>query len=139
MLSDLLAVDRSGRLLAVEVEPKAPSLVWTPAQATMYARVLHAWVADDCDAPPGWTAVITGMLEPRRALGLAVQLAPRFEVALPTNTEVVPVIAFQRGVPQQYVDGLWAVRQALLEEGVGDPALEVYEVSPSGRLVRVLA
>jgi hypothetical protein len=59
---DLLAVDRSGRLLAVEVKPRAPSLVWTPAQATMYARVLQAWVADDCDASPGWPAVVTGML-----------------------------------------------------------------------------
>ncbi|WP_029429559.1 hypothetical protein [Blastococcus sp. URHD0036] len=132
---DLLAVDRLGRLLAVEVKPKAPSLVWTPAQATMYARVLQAWVADDCDAQPGWTAVVTGMLEQRRALGLA----PRFEVALPRIPEVVPVIAFQRGVPQQYVDGLWAVQQALLEQGVGDPTLEVYEVSLSGRLDRVFA
>jgi hypothetical protein len=132
---DLLAVDGSGRLLAVEVKPKAPSLVWTPAQATMYARVLQAWVADDSDANPGWAAVVTGMLEQRRALGLA----PRLEIALPDVPEVVPVIAFQRGVPQQYVEGLWAVQQALLDEGVGDPALEVYEVSLSARLDRVFS
>jgi hypothetical protein len=132
---DLLAVDGSGRLLAVEVKPKAPSLVWTPAQATMYARVLQAWVADDSDANPGWAAVVTGMLEQRRALGLA----PRLEIALPDVPEVVPVIAFQRGVPQQYVEGLWAVQQALLDEGVGDPALEVYEVSLSARLDRMFS
>ncbi len=132
---DLLAVDRSGRLLAVEVKPKAPSLVWTPAQATMYARVLQAWVTDDSDGHPGWSAVVTGMLEQRRALGLA----PRFDVTLPDKPEVVPVIAFQRGVPKQYVDGLWSVQQALLEEGAGDPTLEVYEVSLSGRLDRVYA
>jgi hypothetical protein len=97
--------------------------------------VLQAWVADDSDANPGWAAVVTGMLEQRRALGLA----PRLEIALPDVPEVVPVIAFQRGVPQQYVEGLWAVQQALLDEGVGDPALEVYEVSLSARLDRMFS
>ena len=70
------------------------------------------------------------LLEQRRAPGLAARL----EVALPDVPEVVSVIAFQRGVSQQYVDGLWAVQQALLDEGVGGPALELYQVSLSGRL-----
>ena len=92
-------------------------------------------MTDDSDGHPGWSAVVTGMLEQRRAPGLA----PRLDVVLPDTPEVVPVIAFQRGVPKQYLDGLWAVQQALLEEGAGDPTLEVYEVSLSGRLDRVYA
>lgn len=130
---DLLALDRDGRLLAVEVKPSVSSLVWTPAQATMYARVLQAWVEDDAGDAPGWQTVVTGMLEQRRQLGLA----PRFPVMLPDQPVVVPVIAVQRGASSQLVSRLWKVQQALLDEGVGDPSLEVYQVSLSGRLDRI--
>jgi hypothetical protein len=130
---DLLALDRDGRLLAVEVKPSVSSLVWTPAQATMYARVLRAWVADDEADTPGWRAVVTGMLDQRRQLGLT----PRFSVTLPAVPDVVPVIAFQRGASSKLVARLWQVQQALLDEKVGDPTLEVYQVSLSGRLDQV--
>ena len=63
---DLLAVDLAGRLLAVEVKPSVSSLVWTPAQATMYARVLREWVKDDAQNDPGWHNVIRGMIDQRR-------------------------------------------------------------------------
>jgi hypothetical protein len=131
---DLLALDREGRLLAVEVKPNVSSLVWTPAQATMYARVLQAWVDDDSDNSPGWRAVVTGMLEQRRQLGLA----PRFTAELPDQPVVVPVIAVQRGASSELVSRLWKVQRALLDEGVRDPSLEVYQVSLSGRLDRIL-
>jgi hypothetical protein len=130
---DLLAVDEDGRLLAVEVKPSVSSLVWTPAQATMYARVLQAWVNDDDGDTPGWRAVITGMLEQRHQLGLAPQFAP----TLPDRPVVVPVIAVQRGASPELLRRLWKVQEALLGEGVGDPSLEVYEVSLSGRLNRI--
>lgn len=130
---DLLAVDRAGRLLAVEVKPSVSSLVWTPAQATMYSRVLTAWVADDDGNTPGWRAVVTGMLEQRQQLGLA----PPFEVQLPEKPIVVPVIAVQRGASPALIDRLWKVQRALIAEGVGDPSLEVYIVSLSGRLDRI--
>lgn len=130
---DLLAVDRDGRLLAVEVKPSVSSLVWTPAQAAMYAGVLQAWVDDDGAGTPGWRAVVTGMLDQRRQLGLA----PRLALALPDQPVVVPVIAVQRGASRELISRLWRVQQALLDEGVGDPSLEVYEVSLSGRLDRI--
>jgi hypothetical protein len=130
---DLLALDRDGRLLAVEVKPSVSSLVWTPAQATMYARVMQAWVDDDRADSPGWRAVVLGMLHQRRQLGLA----PRLIADLPEQPVVVPVIAVQRGANQELISRLWKVQQALLDEGVGDPSLEVYEVSLSGRLDRI--
>lgn len=132
---DLLALDRDGRLLAVEVKPSVSSLVWTPAQATMYSSVLKAWVDDDGAGSPGWRAVVLGMLEQRRQLGLA----PRFHVELPEAPVVVPVIAVQRGASSELLARLWKVQQALLNAGVGDPALEVYQVSLSGRLDRIHA
>lgn len=132
---DLLALDRDGRLLAVEVKPSVSSLVWTPAQATMYSKVLQAWVDDDAGHSPGWKAVVLGMLEQRRQLGLA----PRFAVTLPDTPVVVPVIAVQRGASSELLSRLWKVQQALLDAGVGDPALEVYQVSLSGRLDRIHA
>jgi hypothetical protein len=128
---DLLALDQSGRLLAVEVKPNAgSSIAWSAAQATMYARVLQAWIADDSDDKPGWRAVIEGMYEQRRRLGIA----PELPVRLPEQPKVVPVVALQRGVTQVHVQRLWAVQRALLAEGVGDPELSVYQVSLSGRL-----
>ena len=132
---DLLALDRDGRLLAVEVKPSVSSLVWTPAQATMYSKVLQAWVSDDVGDSPGWRSVVLGMLEQRRQLGLA----PRFRVELPDELVVVPVIAVQRGASGKLLARLWQVQQALLDAGVGDPALEVYQVSLSGRLDRLHA
>src|SRR4051812_23805010 len=96
---DLLALDDRGRLLAVEVKPHANSLVWTPAQATMYARVLQAWVEDDSAGTPGWQAVIRGMLHQRRKLGLA----DPFSVEPSEPPQVVPVIAFQRGASGRLV------------------------------------
>ena len=131
---DLLALDRRGRLLAVEVKPSVSSLVWTPAQATMYSRVLQAWVDDDSGESPGWQAVVTGMLQQRRQLGLA----PRISIDLPERPVVVPVIAVQRGASTELISRLWKVQEALLAEGVGDPSLEVYEVSLSGRLDRLV-
>lgn len=126
---DLLALDDKGRLMAIEVKPSVSSLVWTPAQATMYSQVLQAWIADD----PGWKTVVTTMLDQRQRLGLA----PPFVPNLPDVAQVVPVIAVQRGASATYLYRLWTVQQALLDAGVGDPALEVYEVSLSGRLTSV--
>ena len=92
----------------------------------MYARVLRAWVT--CDQE--WREVIDGMYDQRRKLGLASNLdRQRAE-----DPVVVPVVALQRGVERMSLNRLWAVQAALLAEGVGEPQLEVYEVSLSGRL-----
>jgi hypothetical protein len=56
---DLLAIDSSGRLLAVEVKPKGvPTIVWAPAQAIVYARLLHLWTRHDPDA----AQILSGMI-----------------------------------------------------------------------------
>ena len=85
-------------------------------------------------SPPS-RAVVLGLLEQRRQLGLA----PRFRVEQPDELVVVPVIAVQRGASGKLLARLWQVQQALLDAGVGDPALEVYQVSLSGRLDRLHA
>lgn len=51
---------------------------------------------------PGWKAVVTGMLDQRRQLGLA----PRVPAALPDEPVVVPVIAVQRGASPELVSRL---------------------------------
>lgn len=124
---DLLALDRAGRLLAVEVKPNSGgSIAWVAAQATMYARVMSAWVNDDDE----WNSVIAGMVGQRQLLGLA----PKGDFGLTGTPKIVPVVALQRGAPQHLIARMWAVQSALVEAGVGDPDLEVYEVSLSGRL-----
>ncbi len=128
---DLLALDAQGRLLAVEVKPRnVGSLVWSAAQATVYARLLQRWV----QAPPQGTDppvhVLEGMVEQRSRLGLAPASRPN----LPTTPVVVPVVAVQRGAKDVYLERLKAVQQALLDRGSGDPNLEMYEVSLAGRL-----
>jgi hypothetical protein len=48
---DLLALDSDGRLLTLEVKPKGVStIVWAPAQAIVYARLLHLWTRNDPQA-----------------------------------------------------------------------------------------
>ena len=60
-------------------------------------------------------------------------------VELPDELVVVPVIAVQRGASGKLLARLWQMQHALLDAGVGDPALEVYQVSLSGRLDRLHA
>jgi len=126
---DLLALDRAGRLLAVEVKPRGTStLRWAAAQATVYARLWERWLAAT-DLPHLAGEILDGMAEQREALGLS---KPRTSTGTPTN--VVPVVAVQRGASPVLLDDLRAVQRTLLEQGVGHPALELHEVSLSGRL-----
>jgi len=124
---DVLAIDTTEqRLIAVEVKPsKTSTLVWAPAQATMYASVLTEWMKRDED----WFAVVEGMVEQRRRLGLI----PRLEMSA-LKREVIPAVAVQRGANTKYMDRMWAVQDALVAAGAGHPDLKVYEVSLSGRL-----
>lgn len=128
---DLLALDARGRLLAVEVKPRGTgSIVWSTAQATVYARLLDRWVRT---APAGTDTpvqVLRGMLDQRTRLGLAPPGRPDVADA----PVVVPVVAIQRGANDKYLERMRAVQAALVQRGCGDPALEVYEVSMAGRL-----
>jgi len=126
---DLLAVDTAGRLLTVEVKPKgASTLRWAAAQATVYARLWERWLAAG-DLPDPAGEVLDGMAAQRAALGLSEPRPPSG-----TPTEVVPVVAVQRGASPVLQDDLRAVQQTLLDQGVGHTGLELCEVALSGRL-----
>jgi hypothetical protein len=124
---DLLGVDMQGRLLVVEIKPAdVSSIRWAAAQATVYAEILRRWVtADDLPAPAA--DVLNRMLNQRGQLGLGVLKAP----AVGPTPQVVPVVALPTGVKQTYLDGLLAVRAALLDAGY--PPVDVYELTLAGR------
>lgn len=137
---DLLALDATGRVLAVEVKPRGTgSIVWSGLQATVYARLLTRWIgtspAEDSHGlkvdPPA--TILRGMLEQRARLGLA----PTNRPDLPDRPIVVPVVALQRGWNVKYLDRLLKVQDAVLSSGCGDPTLEIYEVSMAGRMDRI--
>lgn len=127
---DLLAVDATGQLVAIEIKPgKASSLKWVPAQATMYAKVLQAWIDDD----PDWAEVITGSFAQRKALGLTPA-----HFTLPTlQRKVVPAVAYQRIASEKLIQQMYDVQDHLVACGVGDPEMTFYTVSISGRLDQV--
>ena len=126
---DLLALDSDGRLLAVEVKPKGVStIIWAPAQAIVYARLLHLWTRND----PQAAEIISGMISQRQDLHLLASRTPR-PVPMP---EVLPVVAVQRGMSQHHRERLFAVRHHLQEHGIEDAArLQIFEVTLAGRLL----
>lgn len=129
---DLLAVDDEGRLLTVEVKPRRTGAIrWAAAQATVYAKLFERWVNAEAAGTPTAGEIVHGMLDQRQQLGLAKRISPY----LADCPEVVPVVAVQRGAPDTYMEGFRKVQDALLTAGVGDPELELYEVTIAGRLV----
>jgi hypothetical protein len=124
---DLLGVDKSGRLLAVEIKPAdVGSIRWAAAQATVYAEILRRWVIAG-DLPTRADEVLNGMLNQRGQLGLGALKRP----ALGPTLQVVPVVALPTGVKQTYLDGLLAVRASLID--AGHPPVDVYELTLAGR------
>jgi hypothetical protein len=128
---DLLALDSAGRLLAVEVKPRAASTIaWAPAQAIVYARLLRLWSRHDPDAAD----ILSGMVEQRKKLRLIGTGTPVPQPRL----EALPVVAVQRGMSEQLRGRLFAVLNHLKNEGITEAAnLEVYEVTLAGRLLAV--
>ena len=128
---DLLALDSTGRLLAVEVKPKSVSTItWAPAQAIVYARLLNLWLRDDPDA----AEILSGMISQREVLGLVNSRTP-----VPSaQAEVVPVVAVQRGMSHELRGRLFTVRAHLENQAVKEASeLELYEVTLAGRLLPV--
>jgi hypothetical protein len=127
MECDVLAIDAAGHLVAIEIKPgSVSSLAWVAAQATMHANVLQHWISHD----NRWVEIIENSFSQRKALGL---VPPAFQLPELQPT-VVPAVAFQRVASPVYVQRMYEVQDALLTEGVGDPALTFYAVAPSGRL-----
>lgn len=131
---DLVALDRQGRLLAVEIKPKdVPTIAWSCAQATVYARLLERWVQARPQGTDRPVTILRGMLDQRARLGLA----PLERPALPETPKVVPVVGIGHGVSKSHLQQLQTVQKALLAAGCGDPDLEVHVVRLSGRLDRI--
>lgn len=126
---DLIAARRNGELLAIEVKPRnMASIVWSPAQAIVYARLLELWMRNDVDA----VAVIEWMERTRRALRLIRDEALSFD----SRAEVRPVVAIQRGSDDAVIDAMAAVRNHLANHGIAEAErLEISEVSLSGRII----
>jgi hypothetical protein len=109
---DALAIDRDGRLLAIEVKPGnllGPANLF---QVAMYVRLLRAWIdADEALA----REVLEGMARQRAALGLGLPEPNRLAAKL----EVVPVLAIGKPIidAQQIRHQFKIVRDALNEDG----------------------
>jgi hypothetical protein len=127
---DLLAVDSTGLLLAVEVKPKGvPTITWASAQAIVYARLLGLWLRHDPDA----AEILAGMIEQRKRLSLVNSQTP----VPSSHPGVAPILAVQRGMSQKLRDRLFTVRRHLIDQGVHEATeLKVYEVTLAGRLLR---
>jgi hypothetical protein len=137
---DLLALDRDGRVLAIEVKPAtSPGVAWVAGQAAMYARVLQEWIhrdatPDESTGYPGPRAVLEGMLAQRQALGHA----RGFNVSWTKDLIVTPVVVLQRGVAPVQRDYMLAVRDSLAKARIDQlQPVEIYEVSILGDFERV--
>lgn len=132
---DLLAVDRQGRVLIVEAKDGADTtgLGLALAQVGLYRRLFARWV-DVCSEA---ASILTGMLEQRRALGLAPDGA--YSVADPVTPEnLVPVIAIRPKVKNATVanERMVEVRNALEGQGVELPGLQIWLVHDDGAIER---
>jgi hypothetical protein len=128
---DLLAADGGTRLLTVEVKPRGVgSIVWSPAQAIVYARLLTLWLGHDRDA----MAILNESIEQRRLLGLIDRRVSEF-VTLP---QVVPMVAVQRGMSNTHRERLFHFIRYLRKQGVTEAQeLEIHEVTLAGRMTRI--
>lgn len=127
---DLVGINQEGELLAIEVKPRSmESIVWAPAQAIVYARMLKYWLTDDPAAPE----ILNHIAGARQELGL---LGSRPQ-SIATASPVRPVLAIQRGTRPDILADMDRVIAYLRDAGVEEAsALEVRGVSMSGRLVR---
>lgn len=134
---DLLALDKTGRLLAIEVKPlDAATIAWVPAQAAMYARVLQYWIdTDPTTATDGITPrqIIEGTLVQRQQLGHS----PGFTVRPAEPMTVTPVVVLQKGSSQRKQDQMLKIRDLLTKHVRNVPPVEIYEVSILGDFTRL--
>ena len=130
--ADLLAVDRDGRLLVVEVKPadELKGIAWAPGQARLYAELFARLL----DVDPSARTEMIAMIHQRQRLGLP---GPRWELGEQPMLRVVPVIAIGAG-PQSSVavERLREVHEALQrlppESARVDP-LEVWHHDETGQ------
>lgn len=128
---DVLAVDDTGRLLAIEVKPAhaIAGLVKSPAQVALYATLWSIWLGETDESEQ----VLQGMLDQRARLGLG-RPGP-----LVAPTCVVPVVAIGPGKrSKEALPRLRQVAQAVrpvLQERASVAPLEVWLLDEAGRPV----
>jgi hypothetical protein len=126
---DLLAVDSSGRILAIEVKSGSNThgITWAPLQATFYADFLKAWSSQVGQERASHRS-LQMMLQQRIDLGLTRGPNPQLKYPL----EIVPVVAFggppksKKAYPRRK-----EVQKALLDAKVGYKSLKVWQVEGS--------
>jgi len=124
---DLLAVDPSGRILAIEVKSGSNThgITWAPLQATFYANFLKEWSKEVRQKSQD---ILHKMLQQRIDLGLTRGPNPQLKYPL----EIVPVVAFG-GPPKstKAIPRLKIVQKALIDAKVGYRSLKVWQVEGS--------
>lgn len=125
---DGLAIDSAGRVLVIEAKDGADTVGvgWTPAQVSVYIRLLQRWVTESVDA----AADLDAMLAQRRELGFPSTGA---EIAIPLK--LVPVIVLKAPVadPKRANPLMLEVKSALDAEGEGLDDVELW-VADGGEL-----
>ena len=128
---DALAVDRQGRLLAIEAKHGSDigGVGWTPAQVAVYLRLFEAWIEHD---PEHARRVLSAMLEQHHRLRPASDDPP----ALSEPLKIVPVIVIGGDTrnPKQANKRMLAVSGALTAAGVQLDDLELRQTDECGRL-----
>jgi len=126
---DIVALSRADEVLAIEVKPRnVESVVWAPAQAIVYARMLNAWIEADLDA----VGILQTVVDTRVRLNLIDEVPP----AIVRTARVRPVLAVQRGGGPERLESMRKVIRYLRESGVPEAhELLLFDVSLSGRLI----
>lgn len=127
---DILAVDTSGRLLAIEAKPAnaLKGIVWGPAQVLLYAHLFATLLAAVTTA----AHLLGEMLDQRVKLGLTHTGAP----CLGAAPIVVPVLAIGHGTPSAVArERMSSVAKALeqVDSPPGVAPLEVWSLDRMGR------
>jgi hypothetical protein len=134
---DALAIDASGRLLAIEVKPadERGTTAWAPAQALMYARLFETWSSRL--GRPQARAVLQAMAAQRVELGLGTP------AVLGDDFEVVPVVAIgepstseEKRIQASALERLAEVRKALASGGLAGN-LELWSIAHDGSVTAV--
>ena len=126
---DVLAVSKTGELLAIEVKPHTASdkdIAWSVLQAGMYADLFQRW-ADHAGGKAH--EVLHGMAAQRRRIGLASGTA----IQLATPIKVRPVVALDRRAKTSAKEKLAEVQRHLASSGLATD-LYLRQVNLVGRL-----
>ena len=129
---DVLAINKEGMLLAIEVKPRTSTstIRWAPLQARHYANLFSEWIHGERGVGQDTAKVVLDkMVNQRLDLGLITDA--RY-VSLPIRVQ--PVIAVGRGFSSAAIHGLNEVQERLELAGKNDPPLLIRQATLWGEL-----